>query len=186
MSQLTKEQLSDRIRTVLTTELKAFLDQASPEEGAYQAQIEEAKAKAAAETVKVVADAWRQQARQLEAERPDLSAARRREAALAVMIVTNALRLPLELRGTATVAAKPAGKPAKGEGKRMSRAVMQQLVASLFDAFPTNGSWIKISQLAEVVGAEISDVRSALLRLKRENKAESNGQKGKGGAWKRK
>ncbi len=186
MSQLTKEQLSDRIRTVLTHEIKAFLDQSSPEEADYQAKIEEAKAKAAAETVKVVADAWKQQAKQLEAERPDSSVARRRDAALAVMIVTNALRLPLELKGSPAVVAKPAGKAQKGEGKRMPRAVMQKLAANLLAAFPTNGTWIKISQLAETVEAEISDVRSALLRLKRENKAESNGQKGKGGAWKRK
>lgn len=186
MSQITKEMLADRIRSVVSHEVKAFLDQMSHEEAAYQAQIEEFKAQAAAATLKSVADAWKSEAKRLEADRPDTSATRRQAAAMAVLFITNELRLPLQLKGAAQEASKPAKAAAEKSGKRMPRAVMQQLLGNLIKAFPADGSFIRIAELAEKTGADISDVRSALLRLKREGKAESNGRKGKGGAWKRK
>ena len=123
----------------------------------------------------------------MEASRPDASVARRQEAALAVLIVTNGLRLPLQIKGSAPAEAKAVkADRAEAGGKRMSRASMRQLLENILKAFPTDGSAIGISELAEKVKASVSDTRSAILRLKRENKVAPNGARGRGGAWIRK
>lgn len=182
---LTKEQLSDRIRQAISADLRAFLEQKSPVEAEHQAKIAQALAQAEAAPFPEIAKAWKEKAKQFAAEKPDQSAARRQEAALALKIVANEFRLPLELRVAAGDAPKSA-KSAKESGKRMKRSEMQKLLSDLLAAFPTGGAWIRIAELAEKTGADVSDVRSALLRLKREDKVESNGRKGMAGAWKRK
>lgn len=192
MSQMTKEQLVDRIRQALSYELRSFLEQMTSEEQAYQAQIANATAQAEAAPFPEIAKAWKEKAKDLQANKPDLSAGRRQEAALALKVVANEFRLPLELRPSATEttkSAKGAGKgvqAAKESGKRMKRSDMQKLLAAVIAALPADGAWARISELAEKAGASTGDVRSALLRLKREGQAQSNGRKGLAGAWKRK
>lgn len=184
MSTITKEILVNRIHSALSAELSAFLNQSSAEDLAFQQEITALRQQAETANYPAIAAGIRQTIKELESKRPDMSIARRQEAALAVLIVTNAFRLPLQIKGSSPVEVKPA-KSAKGEssGKRMSRASMRQLLESLLKAFPPVGQAIGISDLAEKVGASVSDTRSAILRLKREKKVAPNGARGRGGAW---
>ena len=185
MLETPKTALINELNKVMAPAITAFLNELSTEELAYETKINAVRQQIEQASMPEIAKALKSVVKDMEANRPDASAARRQDAALAVLVVTNNFRLPLQMKGAAEMVAKTSAAPAKGgKGSRMTRATMGKLLNAVLAAFPKDHSQIAISEFAEKVKAEVGHVRSALLRLKRENKVAPSGTRGKGSTWK--
>ncbi len=108
----------------------------------------------------------------------------------ATVVVANMLRVPLKLKDTSPPAsaaaaktATPGSPAAPGKRTRKSTAQMEQEARAVYKALPgASRDFIAKGEIADKVGFDPS---SALLKLKRDGEAESNGVRGAGGGWRK-
>lgn len=110
-------------------------------------------------------------------------------AAEAMVVVTNTLRVPLKLKDVNPPASSSAKASAAGSttptGKRArkSTAQMEEETRAVYKALPgASRDFVSKGFVADKVGFDPS---SALLKLKRDGEAESNGVRGAGGGWRK-
>ena len=76
------------------------------------------------------------------------------------------------------------GKQVSGNGKRISKADMDNATNVLTKALPSKGKTFRtVSQLVKVTKLDGLVIKSALQKLKRENVAVSNGKRGLASGW---
>ncbi len=197
---MTKEQLIDSLSKTITPLVDQFASQPSP--AARQAEEERAKLEqqrtSLAKALEEGSPAYNAAAAAIEEQLKGLKVDDRTQrkqnlqlAAEAVVVVANMLRVPVKLRDTGSNAAKPASASASasatggGGGKRTrkSNAQMEQETNAVLKALPgASRGFVSKADIADKVGFDPS---SALLKLKREGDAESNGVRGAGGGWRK-
>lgn len=74
-----------------------------------------------------------------------------------------------------------------GRKPRMSRSEVDELAARVLKVMPTakSDNWISRAEIVEKAGVDNESLQSVLLKLKREAKAVSNGQRGSAGGWRK-
>ncbi|MFA9479683.1 hypothetical protein ACERK3_15450 [Phycisphaerales bacterium AB-hyl4] len=96
-------------------------------------------------------------------------------------------KVPLAIRQTQQqpLPAIPEKKPVRKQ--RMSRAQSEQYADQVEKALPTtkSGNWVSRSEIVEKSGVPEEAIQSILLKLQRSGRAESNGQRGSAGGWRR-
>ncbi|MEM8783445.1 MAG: hypothetical protein AAGE65_11400 [Planctomycetota bacterium] len=101
-------------------------------------------------------------------------------AAEALVVVANTLRVPVKLKDTGRSSAAAAG---SGKRARKTNAQMEQEATAVLKALPSSKrDFAPKANITEKVGF---DPQSALLKLKRDGLAESNGVRGAGGGWRK-
>ena len=190
---MTKEQLIDSLSKVMTPLVEKFAEQPSPDAAAqddHRKELEtkrEQLAKLLGEGSSTYAAASADITDQLKSLKVDSRTQRKQNlqlAAEAVVTVANMLRVPLKLRDTGTGRSASASKVSSG-GKRArkSNAQMAQETAAVLKALPSaKKDFVAKGVITDKVGF---DPQSALLKLKRDGEAESNGVRGAGGGWRR-
>lgn len=187
---MTSNQLVNQIRKAIKGPVEEFLKQpseAAKEQETAKAQIEKAKQELAKTLGGKDNSAYKAAAASLDAEAKNTGvdgrseqAARRREAAAALVEAAGDLKLPVRIKPN-----KKTGKPGRPRGsrKRMTAAEMAGAVDKIHKALPDKKSeFISKSELAKKVGFDPSSV---LLKMKRDGTAVSNGRRGVGGGWRR-
>lgn len=197
---MTKEQLSDALLRALQGPVEEFASQPSP--AAKEAATKRAKLEADREKLaKVLGEdspgygpAVEAIDSQLKSLKIDDRTQRKQNLQLvaeALIFVTNTLRIPVKLKDTgparapaATAAARATDGTASTKPRtRRSPEAMQREAAAVLRVLPGAGrAFISKGEIAEKVGF---DPQSALLKLKREGDAQSNGVRGAGGGWRK-
>ncbi|MEX0745142.1 MAG: hypothetical protein WD118_06030 [Phycisphaeraceae bacterium] len=100
-------------------------------------------------------------------------------------------KIPLTIRQAQQPAGQPQAAPATdakpARKQRMSRAVAEQYADQVEKVLPTekSGKWISRGEIVEKSGVPEHAIQSVLLKLQRSERAQSNGQRGTGGGWRR-
>jgi len=189
---LTKEQLSDRLGTAMNSHLEAFVAQKSDDQIAKEAEIErlekmitkEPAGSSVAPMLKMAVDKLK-----AELDTPGLKEPMRKEAALAVLIVCNAYRLPLQLKQDQPAAAQSAAPTRRKNRKRITREELDDACDAIMGILPPKDTadhhCMSKIRIAEKTDLDAKTVSSALARLNRQETATSNGIRGAGGGWRK-
>lgn len=188
---MTKEQLADQLSRAITPIVEKFAAQPSPaasELSDQRAALEKQKTDAAkvfdensaayAAAVSAIDD-------ELKGLKIDDRTQRKQNLQLAaesMVIVANTLRVPIKLK---TTGSKASSSSSGGGGKRTRKtnAQMEQEANTVLKALPSaKRDFAAKADIADKVGF---DPQSALLKLKRDGCAESNGVRGAGGGWRK-
>ncbi|MEM1097986.1 MAG: hypothetical protein AAGH92_04280 [Planctomycetota bacterium] len=191
---MTKEQLADQLSKSITPVIEKFAAQPSPaaaELGNQRTSLEKQRADAA-KVLDTGSAAYSAAVAAIDEELKGLKIDDRTQrkqnlqlAAEALVIVANTLRVPVKLKDTGRAAAKSSSGAFSGGNKRSrkSNAQMEQEAAAVLKALPSaKKDFVAKADIADKVGF---DPQSALLKLKRDELAESNGVRGAGGGWRK-
>ncbi|MEM9752515.1 MAG: hypothetical protein AAF916_03940 [Planctomycetota bacterium] len=191
---MTKEQLADQLSKSITPVIEKFAAQPSPaaaELGNQRTSLEKQRADAA-KVLDTGSAAYSAAVAAIDEELKGLKIDDRTQrkqnlqlAAEALVIVANTLRVPVKLKDTGRAAAKSSSGAGSGGNKRSrkSNAQMEQEAAAVLKALPSaKKDFVAKADIADKVGF---DPQSALLKLKRDELAESNGVRGAGGGWRK-
>ncbi len=193
---MTKEQLIDQLHQAIAPTIEKFAAQPSPEAAQFddhRKKLEKQKADASkvfdegSAAYNAAINAIDEELKGLKVDDRTQRKQNLQLAAEAMVTVGNMLRVPLKLRDTGKITAK-AGKwtgSSGGGGKRTRKTneQMEQETQQVLKALP--GSKKDFVSKSEIAGKVGFDPQSALLKLKREGEAESNGVRGAGGGWRR-
>ncbi len=193
---MNKEQLSDKLQAAIHPLIEEFIGQPSPgasakeeERAAVEKRRENARKSLGEEdpAFRAANDVLDQLLEALQVSSTDQKKENRRIAAEALIHVTNGLRLPVKLKPKSeTGGRKPggrAGTAADGRRNRKTAEVLARETAAVVKALPrAAAAFVPKSDITEKVGF---DPTSALLKLKREGVAVSNGRRGSGGGWRK-
>ncbi len=191
---MTKEQFGTDLMKKLQPMVEQFVSQPSPRALEAREKLAEIESKKAG-LAKVLGDgspAYKAAVRVLEDEeknsRVNESFQRKQNLQLvaeAMIYVANELRIPLRLKDSGGPSA-PASKGKVGStGKRFRKTAesMKQESDTVLKALPaSNGKFVSKIDLQEKLGF---DPTSALLKLKRDGEAASNGMRGTAGGWRK-
>ena len=195
---MTKEQLIDALHKALQGPVEEFSAQPSPAAAAAETQRTQLEAdrenlkKVLGEDSPAFGPAVTAIDEQLKSLKIDERTQRKQNLQLvaeALIVVSNMLRVPIKLKDTGPVPTKPqAAKTASGDAPtktrtRKSSEEMERESNAVLRALPgASRPYISKGDIADKVGFDPS---SALLKLKREGDAESNGVRGAGGGWRK-
>lgn len=192
---MNKEQLTDKLRVAISPLIEEFSAQPSPGSAANEEKrkaIEERR-EAVRKSLGEDDPAYRAASDVLDQALDGLKisdAHQRKEnlriAAEALIHVTNTLRLPVKLKTKTESGLSGGGKagtPGDGRRFRKTAKMLAEETTAVLKALPRSGSaFMPKGEINEKVGF---DSTSALLKLKREGQANSNGRRGSGGGWRR-
>ncbi|BAM02749.1 hypothetical protein [Phycisphaera mikurensis] len=189
---MTKEQLSDKIRAALTPLVEDFVAQPSPGANATEEQrvAIERRRQSVRESLGEDDPAYKAASEVLDESLRNLSvsnASQKKEnlrlVAEALVVVTNGLRVPVKLKPKGETRSSAAAQKTDGRRNRKSSETLAEETAAVLKALPrASAAFVPKSDITEKVGF---DPTSALLKLKREGNAVSNGRRGAGGGWRK-
>lgn len=192
---MTKEQLSDKLRAAISPLIEDFSAQPSPGSSANEEkrkEIEERREilrKGLGEddpAYRAASDVLNQALDGLKLSESQQRKENLRIAAEALIHVTNTLRMPMKLKTKAESglgAASKAGTSTDGRRFRKTAKALAEETAAVMKILPrSNAGYMSKGEINEKVGF---DATSALLKLKREGEANSNGRRGSGGGWRK-
>lgn len=190
---LSKEQLSDRLSTAIGSHLETFVAQKSDDQIKQEAEIQrlekvldkEPEGSTVAPMIRSAIDRLRE-----ELDKPSANEPMRKEAALAVLVVCNAYRLPLQLKQALPAAAQAdAPTRTRKNRKRITREELDGACESILAILPPSDTadhhCMSKIRIAEKTDLDAKTVSSALARLNRKETATSNGIRGAGGGWRK-
>ncbi|MEM7682339.1 MAG: hypothetical protein AAF288_10330 [Planctomycetota bacterium] len=187
---MTREQLADRLGELLRPVIDRYADQKSALALRAEAEIhkiEQLKTTLGADSPAVAK--LQEAVEALDYNGASNRKMRMEEASFALVHAANSLGLKIQLRSAGKGRGRPAGSTGGAKRTRMTRAAIADAAAQILKTLPpknTGDDNCKAKgDIAEDTGLPQSAVDSALLRLKREGKAESNGRRGAGGGWRR-
>ncbi|MEM9294647.1 MAG: hypothetical protein AAGA57_02505 [Planctomycetota bacterium] len=186
---MTREQLADRLSDMLKPVVERYADQKSAIALRAEAEIQKIEQLKATLGEDSPAVAKLQEAvEMLDYDGTSNRKARLQEASFALVHAANSLGLKVQLRA----AGKGRGRAPAAPGAkrtRMSRADIASAADAILKTLPPKNTGDDNckpkSEIADDTGLPASAVDSALLRLKREGRATSNGRRGAGGGWRR-
>ncbi|MEM7578212.1 MAG: hypothetical protein AAF328_12150 [Planctomycetota bacterium] len=189
---MTKEQLADQLSKAITPVIEKFVAQPSPAAANVEAErvnLEKQKA-GAAKVFDTGSAAYTAAVGAIDEELKGLKIddrTQRKEnlqlAALALVSVANTLRVPIKLKPATGKASSGSSAASGGKRTRKTNAQMEQEANAVLKALPSaKKDFVPKSDIANKVGF---DPQSALLKLKRDDLAESNGVRGAGGGWRK-
>jgi hypothetical protein len=195
-SAVTKEQLADQLNKAITPLIEKFIAQPSPEAAdsdEHRSRLEKQKSDAAkvfeegSAALNAAISALEDEIKGLKIDGRTQQKQNRQLASEALIVVTNSLRLPVKLKNTGRGAGRSASASgsAGGSGRRSRKTneQMEQEANSVLKALPAaSKDFVPKATIADKVGF---DPQSALLKLKRDGYAESNGVRGAGGGWRK-
>jgi cysteinyl-tRNA synthetase len=189
---ITKEKLSEQLVKAMKKSVEDFVSQTSPEATEAQAaydELEKEKAKVTKALGEGVATDAALKALDKEQSKLDLddkkgTANNRKHAAWAVVAASNEFKLPVALRKSAV-----GSRASSGTRSRLSKAEIEEASEAVLKALPPKNTGddncMAIGDIADATSLDADTVKSALGKLKRDEKAASNGKRGSGGGWRR-
>ncbi len=195
---MTKEQLADQLQPAITKLITDFVAQKSPESQKAQEALdalEEDKAKviralggADSPAAKAAIAAIQKQQDSLTLDPSKDQMHNRRHAAWALVHAANNLKLPVRLREDTRRSQGPAP-TAERQRSRITKADLTAATDAVYRVLPPAGTrdtdCLAVDAIATASGLDKDLTRSALGKLKRDGRAESNGRRGPGGGWRR-
>lgn len=98
-----------------------------------------------------------------------------------------AVQRPAEATAASTTTPAPANTARSTRKTRMTRAQVNELADKVLNVLPSasSGQWLSRAEIVKRSGVDNESLQSVLIKLKRENQAESNGQRGSAGGWRK-
>jgi hypothetical protein len=192
---MTKEQLADSIEQAIAKLVEEFVDQPSPEAKKAQARFDELESDKrkvlqaldeANPAAKAAVSAIESEQQQLDTEDRKSLQNNRRHAAWAMVHAANNLRLPVMLKKTART---PATSNGNASHRRIPAKDIEAAAEKVLKSLPPQSTpderCFDLATITDDTELEKSVVRSALGKLKRDGRAESNGKRGMAGGWRK-
>ncbi|MDA0312269.1 MAG: hypothetical protein O2992_09145 [Gemmatimonadetes bacterium] len=168
---MTDKELADCIVSSLRPVLDGFLSEKSEEEVRFDAELDRIRGRMEGESDAVIRSALEDGLRAQEKRRPD---SKGRQEAAAKAFVAAGTRLGLSAAGTTAPKARERKRTSRAQAKEAAEAMVKVLARG---DLKTKADLISEAGLSDDVGG------SALARLKRAGRLESNGQRGRGAAY---
>ena len=190
---MSRDQLTNSIRDSIKGTVENFISQKS--EAAQKAEAERAKLQEFKQQLgegSLALKGIEKAIRDLEHDPSADEKVRRQEAAFALVTFANELKLPVQLakRSRRSSSGTRASRGSSGGGGgRMSQDEMERVADAVYDTLPpagtTDDECLSKDEIADQAGVDRSALDSALLKLRRDGKAETNGKRGPSAGWRR-